>query len=108
MAVAITRTDWDAFEHARGKPIQLWWQDEARVGRQSTLTRLWPSAAAARPHRINQPICSAPSARRATGGGLRSAARQRLGDEFASERNQPPRRRGRTCRRHLGRSSLAS
>lgn len=28
-------------EHARGKPIELWWQDEARVGQQGTLTRLW-------------------------------------------------------------------
>jgi hypothetical protein len=26
---------------ARGKPIELWWQDEARVGQQGTLTRLW-------------------------------------------------------------------
>lgn len=28
-------------ESARGKPIELWWQDEARVGQQGTLTRLW-------------------------------------------------------------------
>lgn len=28
-------------ERARGKPIELWWQDEARVGQQGTLTRLW-------------------------------------------------------------------
>ena len=28
-------------EYARGKPIELWWQDEARVGQQGTLTRLW-------------------------------------------------------------------
>jgi hypothetical protein len=28
-------------EHARGKPIELWWQEEARVGQQGTLTRLW-------------------------------------------------------------------
>lgn len=27
--------------HAQGKPIELWWQDEARVGQQGTLTRLW-------------------------------------------------------------------
>ena len=26
-------------EHARGKPIELWWQDEARVGQQGTLPR---------------------------------------------------------------------
>ena len=28
-------------EHAREKPIELWWQDEARVGQQGTLTRIW-------------------------------------------------------------------
>jgi hypothetical protein len=28
-------------EHARGRPIELWWQDEARIGQQGTLTRLW-------------------------------------------------------------------
>jgi len=26
---------------ARRKPIELWWQDEARIGQQGTLTRLW-------------------------------------------------------------------
>ena len=26
---------------ARGKPIELWWQDEARVGQQGTVTRIW-------------------------------------------------------------------
>jgi len=28
-------------DHARGKRIELWWQDEARIGQQGTLTRLW-------------------------------------------------------------------
>jgi hypothetical protein len=28
-------------EHAREKPIELWWQDEARVGQQGRLTRVW-------------------------------------------------------------------
>ena len=28
-------------EHARGKPVELWWQDEARIGQQGTLTRVW-------------------------------------------------------------------
>ena len=27
--------------HARGRPIELWWQDEARIGQQGTLTRVW-------------------------------------------------------------------
>jgi hypothetical protein len=26
---------------ARGKPIELWWQDEARIGQQGSLTRIW-------------------------------------------------------------------
>ena len=28
-------------EHATGKPIEIWFQDEARVGQQGTLTRIW-------------------------------------------------------------------
>ncbi|WP_408886982.1 IS630 family transposase [Limobrevibacterium gyesilva] len=28
-------------EHARGKPVELWWQDEARVGQQGSLTYVW-------------------------------------------------------------------
>ncbi len=28
-------------EHARDKPIELWWQDEARVGQQGSLTYIW-------------------------------------------------------------------
>jgi len=28
-------------EYARGRPLELWWQDEARVGQQGTTTRLW-------------------------------------------------------------------
>ena len=27
-------------ERARGQPIELWWQDEARIGQQGTLTRV--------------------------------------------------------------------
>ena len=26
---------------ARSKPIELWWQDEARIGQQGSLTRIW-------------------------------------------------------------------
>ena len=26
---------------AHGRPIEVWWQDEARVGQQGTLTRVW-------------------------------------------------------------------
>jgi transposase len=28
-------------EQARGRPVEIWWQDEARVGQQGTLTRIW-------------------------------------------------------------------
>ena len=28
-------------DSAAGKPIEFWWQDEARVGQQGTLTRIW-------------------------------------------------------------------
>jgi hypothetical protein len=28
-------------EHARGRPVEVWFQDEARVGQQGTLTRIW-------------------------------------------------------------------
>ena len=30
-------------EAARGKPLEVWFQDEARVGQQGTLTRVWAS-----------------------------------------------------------------
>jgi hypothetical protein len=28
-------------EHARTKPLEIWFQDEARIGQQGTLTRVW-------------------------------------------------------------------
>lgn len=28
-------------ERARGKPLEIWWQDEARVGQQGTLSYVW-------------------------------------------------------------------
>ena len=28
-------------EHARDKPIELWWQDEARIGQQGSLIYIW-------------------------------------------------------------------
>jgi len=28
-------------KHARGKPLELWWQDDARIGQQGTLIRVW-------------------------------------------------------------------
>lgn len=28
-------------EEAHGKPVEIWFQDEARIGQQGTLTRLW-------------------------------------------------------------------
>ena len=28
-------------DEAQGKPLEIWFQDEARVGQQGTLTRVW-------------------------------------------------------------------
>jgi hypothetical protein len=28
-------------EFARAQPLEIWFQDEARVGQQGTLTRIW-------------------------------------------------------------------
>ena len=28
-------------EAKRGQPLEIWWQDEARIGQQGTLTRIW-------------------------------------------------------------------
>jgi hypothetical protein len=28
-------------DEAKGKPLEIWFQDEARVGQQGTLTRIW-------------------------------------------------------------------
>jgi hypothetical protein len=38
-------------EHAREQPIELWWRDEARVGQQGTLTRLWAERGSRHPRR---------------------------------------------------------
>jgi hypothetical protein len=44
-------------EGKRDKPLELWWQDEARIGRQGTLTRVWGCAATVRRrHVTNVPI----------------------------------------------------
>ena len=53
-------------EAARGKPLEIWFQDEARVGQQGTLTRVWARRgtrprAGATPD-TNGPTSSAPSA----------------------------------------------
>ena len=37
--------------HAKGKPIEIWFQDEARVGQKGTLTRLWARKGNAPPRR---------------------------------------------------------
>jgi len=33
-------------EAARGKPVELWWQDEAGVGQQGGQIRIWPGSCA--------------------------------------------------------------
>jgi hypothetical protein len=55
----------DDITAAHGKPIEIWFQDEARIGQKGTLTRLWarigsqPRARATAA--TNGPTCSAPS-----------------------------------------------
>ena len=56
-------------EHACGKPLELWRQDEARIGQQGTLTRIWAKGACDRQRRatsaVSGPICSGLSVQRA-------------------------------------------
>ena len=90
-------------EHARGKPLELWWQDEARVGQQGTLTRIW-AARGSRPRGAARPALPLglpvrrrlPRARHWRRAG--PALRQRRGDDPAPGRDQPPSRRRRACR----------
>jgi transposase len=42
---------------ARGRPLEVWWQDEARVGQQGTLTRVW-AARGSRPAAPKDCRCS--------------------------------------------------
>jgi hypothetical protein len=53
--------------HAAGKPIAIWFQDEARIGQKGTLTRLWADAARAQGRLVIIAMagstCSGPPAR---------------------------------------------
>ena len=87
-------------EAARGKPLEIWFQDEARVGQQGTLTRVWaqarhPAAGAARhPLRVGLHLRRGlPRARRGRGPG--AALRRHRGDERPPRRDRPHRRAGR-------------
>ena len=54
-------------ETARSKPLEIWFQDEARVGQRGTLTRIWAERGtrprAPRDTRYIWSYISAPSAR---------------------------------------------
>ena len=51
---------------AAGKPVEIWFADEARVGQQGTLTRVWARRLALRAiDALNGPGCSAQSVRSA-------------------------------------------
>jgi hypothetical protein len=55
-------------EPARAKPLEIWFQDEARIGQKGTLTRLWAKRGTRpRAPRViaapSGPICLARSAR---------------------------------------------
>jgi hypothetical protein len=61
--------------HAAGKPIEIWFQDEARIGQKGTLTRLWARRGtrprAPRDHRYDWVyLFGAICPMRATGAGL--------------------------------------
>ena len=54
---------------AQGKPIEVWFQDEARVGQQGSITRVWAKRGTRRVPRDRRYTwlgCSAPPARRAS------------------------------------------
>ena len=100
-------------ERARGKPVEVWFQDEARVGQQGTLTRVWarrgtrPQGAARPPLRLGLPV-----RRGLPGAGgrrrPRPALRRRRGHRPAPGRDRPARhargaRRGRARRGGLAR-----
>src|SRR3546814_8704292 len=86
----------------RGTPVELWWQDEARVGQKNGITRRWamrgtrPSA----PHDqrtksayIFGAICPA----QGKGAALVIASLQHPGDDAASRRNLGSRGARRSC-----------
>ncbi len=82
-------------EHARGKPIELWWQDEARIGQQGSLTYIWADKGsrprAPRDQRYDWAYLFGAVCPRAWGGRRSGAAvRQPRGDEPASGRDQHP------------------
>src|ERR687883_541649 len=60
-------------ERVRGKPVEIWFPDEARVGQQGTLTRVW----ARRGSRPRAPRDRRHTWARLFGGGLSRAARRR-------------------------------
>ena len=51
---------------ARGKPLEIWFQDEARIGQKGTLTRIWARLGSRPPgprdSRYEGPTSSPPSA----------------------------------------------
>ena len=88
-------------ERARGKPVEVWFQDEARVGQQGTLTRVW----ARRGTRPRAPrdrryawacLFGAVCPERAVGAGLVLPCRHR-GCRPAPGRDRPARHAGRAA-----------
>jgi transposase len=89
-------------EAARGKPVEIWFQDEARVGQQGTLTRIWAKRGT-RPRAQRLPLQMGLHLRRRLSGAPRDgrsrpAARQRRDAVAASGRNRQAGRPRRTRR----------
>ena len=59
-------------DHAGDKPLEIWFQDEARIGQKGTLTRLWARTGRdLGPRAIpdtNGPTCSGPFVRNGLSG----------------------------------------
>ena len=97
---------------ARGKPLEIWFQDEARIGQKGTLTRIWARLGSRplgpRDSRYEWAyIFAAVCPERATGAALVMPYANTEADEPASPGDQPRRRPRRPCRAHLRRPRLA-
>ena len=99
-------------EAARGKPLEVWFQDEARVGQQGTLTRVW----AKRGTRPRAPrdtryqwayIFGAVCPERGVAAGLVMPFADTARDERPPRRDRPHRRARRPCRARARRRRLA-
>ena len=100
-------------EHAKKKPLEVWFQDEARVGQQGTVTRIWARRGTRPRARARHAIQMERHLRRGLPGtrhGRRPdpASRRCRGNEPASTRNRQNRCDRRTCAPDHGWCRMAS